>query len=113
MLSQRRVEDILEAQLGLYGGKVERGVEFLEAQQELPSGTGDNANAATDTANSSGKGVRVRLRDGATGREKWVKCTYLVGADGAHSAVRKALGVAFDGSAYPEDFYLLDGRREL
>lgn len=35
------------------------------------------------------------------GRSAEVEGDYLVGADGAHSAVRHALGVSFDGEAYP------------
>lgn len=100
----------MEAQLELYGGKVERGVEFVELQQ--PLGDSGSSNSASGNGGKGGKGVRVRLRDGATGRERWVACKYMVGADGAHSAVRKALGVSFEGSQYPEEFFLLDGRRE-
>ena len=121
MLSQRRLEDILEAQLHLFRGTVERGVEFLGCQSSNPENENaspspspsqeNNATAATTgKGKANGGGVRVRLRDTATGRERWLACTYLVGADGAHSAVRKALGVAFDGAAYPEEFFLLDGR---
>lgn len=115
MLSQRRLEDILEAQLHLFGGTVERGVEFLGCsdnsipENEDASPSQENAKAAK----GKGCGVRVRLRDTATGRERWVACQYLIGADGAHSAVRKALGVAFEGAAYPEEFFLLDGRLRL
>lgn len=112
MLSQRRLEDILEAQLHLFGGKVERGVEFLEAVQPNPEND-DHGPASPNQEESQPKGVRVRLRDTATGRERWLACKYLVGADGAHSAVRKALGVPFEGAAYPEEFYLLDGRIRL
>ena len=30
-----------------------------------------------------------------------VSCSYLIGADGAHSIVRKTLGLSFEGAAYP------------
>ncbi|TQF66381.1 FAD-binding protein [Rhodococcus spelaei] len=33
---------------------------------------------------------------------------YLVGCDGAHSAVRKGLGVGFEGDAFPEEYMLAD-----
>lgn len=102
-LSQRRLEEILEAHLELYGGKIERGVEFLGLEQSVENGP---------ASEGGGKGVRVRLRDAGTGQESWVACKYLVGADGAHSAVRKSVGVAFEGAAYPEEFCLLDGRCE-
>ena len=41
----------------------------------------------------------------ATGRERFAGA-YLVGADGAWSAVRQAIGVEFEGFTYPERFYV-------
>ncbi len=37
-----------------------------------------------------------------------VHVDYLVGCDGAHSLVRKQLGIAFEGSTYPNDFMQID-----
>jgi 2-polyprenyl-6-methoxyphenol hydroxylase-like FAD-dependent oxidoreductase len=37
-----------------------------------------------------------------------VRVDYLLGCDGAHSVVRKQLGVAFEGSTYPNDFLQVD-----
>ena len=37
-----------------------------------------------------------------------VAAAYVIGADGAHSTVRKALGLSFEGAAYPQDFLLAD-----
>jgi 2-polyprenyl-6-methoxyphenol hydroxylase-like FAD-dependent oxidoreductase len=42
-------------------------------------------------------GVRVRTRDLASGREAELDCKYLVGADGARSAVRKQIGAEMVG----------------
>jgi 2-polyprenyl-6-methoxyphenol hydroxylase-like FAD-dependent oxidoreductase len=42
-------------------------------------------------------GVQVTLRDVATGAERVVDARALVGADGAHSAVRRALGIELRG----------------
>jgi len=42
-------------------------------------------------------GVRVELRDAATGRSSTVRARYVVAADGAHSRVRRALGIAMRG----------------
>ena len=36
------------------------------------------------------------------GKHETVRGHYLIGADGAHSAVRRLLGLAFDGETYPE-----------
>jgi 2-polyprenyl-6-methoxyphenol hydroxylase-like FAD-dependent oxidoreductase len=48
-------------------------------------------------------GVSVRLSDDRT-----VRVQFLVGADGAHSTVRKALGLTFDGGAFTEQYMLGD-----
>ncbi len=44
----------------------------------------------------------------ADGSSEIVSCTYLIGADGAHSTVRKQLGLAFDGQSVDFDFFLGD-----
>jgi 2-polyprenyl-6-methoxyphenol hydroxylase-like FAD-dependent oxidoreductase len=40
--------------------------------------------------------------------ESTVRASYLVGADGAHSVVRKSLGLTFDGAAFAEQYMLGD-----
>ena len=40
--------------------------------------------------------------------EQTVRARYLVGADGAHSAVRKGLGLTFEGAAFEEQYMLGD-----
>ncbi|MBU2667174.1 FAD-dependent monooxygenase [Actinoplanes bogorensis] len=52
--------------------------------------------------------TRVHARLG--GEE--VTCRYVVGADGAHSTVRKQLGLSFDGDGYAQRFLLADCRVE-
>ncbi|PWK76610.1 2-polyprenyl-6-methoxyphenol hydroxylase-like FAD-dependent oxidoreductase [Mucilaginibacter oryzae] len=37
-----------------------------------------------------------------------IACNWLIGADGAHSAVRKQLNIPFNGDTYPHQFYLAD-----
>lgn len=49
-----------------------------------------------------GDRVRVTLADGGTVDGSW-----LIGADGAHSAVRRGAGIAFDGFTWPERFLVL------
>ena len=46
-----------------------------------------------------GDGVVVRAR--RAGGEVELRARFLVGCDGAHSAVRQALGIGFEGEAYP------------
>jgi putative polyketide hydroxylase len=45
----------------------------------------------------SDAGVATTIRDHASGETETVRSQYLVGADGAHSSVRKAIGVQMDG----------------
>src|SRR5437016_3456466 len=54
-----------------------------------------------------GAAVTATLRYG-DGREERVRARYLVGADGAHSAVRHGAHVEFLGAPYPQDFILAD-----
>ena len=42
------------------------------------------------------------------GGEQTVRAGYLIGADGAHSAVRKGLGLTFEGAAFEEQYMLGD-----
>jgi 2-polyprenyl-6-methoxyphenol hydroxylase-like FAD-dependent oxidoreductase len=48
-------------------------------------------------------GVEAIVRDGATGRSRVVRSRYVVGADGAHSAVRAALRIAVHGPGHLAD----------
>lgn len=52
-------------------------------------------------------GVRARLRT-ADGTVESVHARYLVGADGAGSTVRAAIGERFDGQSYAEDWLIVD-----
>jgi 2-polyprenyl-6-methoxyphenol hydroxylase-like FAD-dependent oxidoreductase len=52
-------------------------------------------------------GVTVRTAHGL------VRGDYLIGADGAHSAVRELLGVAFPGESYQDKFLIADIRCDL
>ena len=49
----------------------------------------------------------VRHVGGDSG-EQTVRASYLIGADGAHSAVRKARGLSFEGAAFDEPYMLGD-----
>ena len=52
-------------------------------------------------------GVTATCRD-AKGERYRVECRYIVGCDGAHSAVRHGKEIPFSGSAYAQDFMLAD-----
>lgn len=51
--------------------------------------------------------VKVFLQK-SNGEEEIIHCSYLVGCDGAHSAVRHGLNLDFKGAAYAEGFILAD-----
>ena len=89
VLNQAKVEEALRNRLGALGVTVERSRELVEFHEE--------ANAVVAT-----------VKDVESGRVEQVRAAYLVGCDGAHSFVRKALGLTFEGSAYPEHFVLGD-----
>jgi 2-polyprenyl-6-methoxyphenol hydroxylase-like FAD-dependent oxidoreductase len=56
----------------------------------------------------SADGVSVTLT--RAGAREETTCAYLCGCDGAHSSVRHALGLSFEGGAYDEVFYVADVR---
>jgi 2-polyprenyl-6-methoxyphenol hydroxylase-like FAD-dependent oxidoreductase len=65
----------------------------------------------------NGDGVTLRARDDS-GTETEARAAVVVGADGAHSAVRAALGLTLDGKTYPlrvmiADVVIDDARNEL
>ena len=85
---QYETERLLARHLGRFGVAVEREVSLTALSQD-------------------GKSVTVRLI-GPDGRQEEAAFRYVVGCDGAHSAVRHALGIAFEGEAYPMTFMLGD-----
>jgi 2-polyprenyl-6-methoxyphenol hydroxylase-like FAD-dependent oxidoreductase len=88
-LLQAETERLLEGRLAEYGPIVEWGSEFRGLQQDPQ---------------------RVRARVLAGGAERTVETEYLVGADGAHSTVRHALGAAFEGDTDATEWRLSDAR---
>ncbi|MFD0024393.1 FAD-dependent monooxygenase [Streptomyces sp. NPDC058382] len=73
LIAQWRLEEILRARLAEYGVEVETGTELVGLAQDEDS-------------------VTATLAGGAE-----IAARYVVGCDGGHSAVRKLLGVPFDG----------------
>ena len=78
LVPQHRTEAVLREKLAELGGRVEFGTAFESVEQEEQS-------------------VRVRLSTGESLRAK-----YLVGCDGGHSAVRKAVGLTLTGETLSE-----------
>ena len=87
-LPQYETERLLEEYVAGLGTAIERGTELLSFTQDAD-------------------GVTARLRS-ASGAEEEVRARYLIGCDGAHSIVRKGLGLGFEGGAFPEEYMLAD-----
>jgi len=88
LLPQSRTEALLAARLAELGCAIERNVELVNLAQD-------------------GSGVTATLRH-ADGRSETVTTRYLAGCDGARSAVRQALDIAFEGYTEPQTFLLAD-----
>ncbi len=90
MLPQSETERLLEAHLQGLGVAVERQVEFVDL---MPG--------------SSEVAVTLRRPGGAV---ETLTVEWLIGCDGAHSAVRHAIGATFDGETLPSQWILADVR---
>ncbi|MEU1366962.1 FAD-dependent monooxygenase [Streptomyces sp. NPDC005803] len=86
-LPQYETERILEEYVAGWDTVVERGTELVSFTQDAD-------------------GVTARL-DGGSGAEE-VRARFLIGCDGAHSTVRKGLGLSFEGWAFAEEYMLAD-----
>jgi 2-polyprenyl-6-methoxyphenol hydroxylase-like FAD-dependent oxidoreductase len=90
MLPQSETERLLDAHLRRLGAAVERSVELRDF-----------------TARDRGVSAHLQHRDG---RIETAESGWLLGCDGAHSAVRHGLGMDFSGDALPIDWLLADVR---
>jgi 2-polyprenyl-6-methoxyphenol hydroxylase-like FAD-dependent oxidoreductase len=86
-LPQYETERLLRERLAGFGQEVERGVALRSFEQD-----------------ADGVTAVVAGPDG----EETVRARYLIGCDGAHSVVRKGLGLSFEGDALPEEYMLGD-----
>src|SRR5262249_44577247 len=86
--SSRSPERVLEAHLEGLGARVERGLEV--------------------TALTYGEGEAKATLRHANGRDESVVVPWVVGCDGAHSVVRRAIDATFEGSPYEERLVLAD-----
>jgi 2-polyprenyl-6-methoxyphenol hydroxylase-like FAD-dependent oxidoreductase len=89
-ISQDDTERLLTKALAERGVRIERGL------------------AVTDSS-ADEHGVTVSLRRTDEDRtDESVRCGWLVGCDGAHSAVRQSAGIPFEGATYPDEFIMAD-----
>jgi 2-polyprenyl-6-methoxyphenol hydroxylase-like FAD-dependent oxidoreductase len=87
-LAQYDTERILEDAFAEHGGRVSYGFMLDKFVEEADC-------------------VVAELTD-AEGIAHVVRCKWLIGCDGAHSKVRSALGLSFEGERYPQTFALAD-----
>ncbi len=92
VLRQDRTSRLLEAALHKLGGCVERSVRVTEVV------------AGKDS-------VRVKA-EGPDGARLSYEADWLIGSDGAHSTVRKQLGIEFVGTEFSRQFALAEGKIE-
>ena len=88
-ISQVETEAVLDGLVTRHGGRVERKTRLTRLRDD-----GDRVEA-------------VVVKDGA---EEVVRARYVMGCDGAHSTVRKAIGATFEGHSYDALFVLADVR---
>src|SRR6478609_2039936 len=88
LLAQSDTERLLTQQLNRQGVKIERGVELTAITQHRD-------------------GVSAVLCSG-DGAEEMLDASYLIAADGSHSAIRKALGLPFTGKSLTQNYVLGD-----
>jgi 4,5-epoxidase len=88
MVSQATVEGVLRDRLAELGGVIEWGTDVVGVTQDAA-------------------GVTARLDGGGTIRASW-----LVGCDGAHSIVRKQVGIGFPGAPVADTWLLADVHAE-
>ncbi len=102
LIAQWRLEGILRDRLAGYGVRVEPGREVVGLTQGRGEGEGADGGDGGD-----GGHVDVTYADGPAGRAR-----YVVGCDGAHSSVRKLLGITFEGTT-AEDQVMVCGDVDL
>ena len=110
----RRTGDIAEFDLGVlkddtrhpYRLQAEQWKLVLLVWKELQEKHSNLAEVHTNCpvkgVHQTSDGVEVLVWD--NGQEKLIEGSYLIGADGADSAVRKACAIVFEGFTYPERF---------
>ncbi|MGB7128044.1 MAG: FAD-dependent monooxygenase [Candidatus Rhabdochlamydia sp.] len=88
-LEQAKTEEILARYAATLGVRIEKGIECVQLMQ-------------------SAQEVEVVLQHRESGKEEKVKASWVIGCDGAHSQVRKQLGLIFEGKAFADIFSLAD-----
>ncbi|MBD3547886.1 FAD-dependent monooxygenase [Streptomyces sp. JV180] len=113
LVAQWRLEEILRARLAGYGVRVELGREVVGLTQppDTPAEAGAKAEDGPE-ADAEASRVVVTFAEDRRGEEAALRARYVVGCDGAHSSVRKLLGIGFEGTTR-EDQVMVCGDVEL
>jgi 2-polyprenyl-6-methoxyphenol hydroxylase-like FAD-dependent oxidoreductase len=90
IISQNDTERVLTEALAGRGVEIERGLALADLTRD-------------------GDTVTVSLH-GGDGSTQTVRCRWVIGCDGAHSAMRKAIGIPFEGATYPDEFIMADAK---
>jgi 2-polyprenyl-6-methoxyphenol hydroxylase-like FAD-dependent oxidoreductase len=88
-LSQAETQRILEERLDDLGVSVQRSVRVLDLCEDED-------------------GVDLRIIRHGEERERTLRADWVVGCDGAHSLVRRSLGLSFDGEDYAQDWLMAE-----
>ena len=91
MIPQSTTEAIFADRLAASGGSIRRGVSAVSAR-------------------IGGQGAIVRVKSAEGERE--IEARFVVGADGAHSRIREAAGIGFEGAHDPHSMILADVRMD-
>ncbi len=94
VVPQSETERVLENHLENLGVEVERSKEFIGYEQR-----DDGGEAYVES--------RLRLPGG---EEETIRSRYLIGTDGAHSTVREAAGIEFEGEPYGYTFFTAEAK---
>ncbi|POM26370.1 Pentachlorophenol 4-monooxygenase [Actinomadura rubteroloni] len=94
-IPQNDTERVLTDRLHALGGRIERGVRLLAFDDLDFSGSADGVTS---------------ILEHPDGRVERIRTAFVVGADGASSAVRGQIGASFTGATYASTFALVDCR---
>ncbi|MFH8881393.1 FAD-dependent monooxygenase [Streptomyces californicus] len=118
LIAQWRLEEILRARLAGHGVQVELGREVvgLTHPPAEPAEPTEAEGEAKGEGEGEGEGdssrVVVTFAEHRRGEGAALRARYVVGCDGAHSSVRKLLGIGFEGTTQ-EDQVMVCGDVEL
>jgi 2-polyprenyl-6-methoxyphenol hydroxylase-like FAD-dependent oxidoreductase len=104
---QYQVEEVLRRRAERLGARIVRGSRVVGLDQDAAGVTVRTENVSTDAAGAAGA---TGAADSTVSAETEYRASYVVGADGVHSAVRELIGVPYPGHAVVKSLMLADVR---